>query len=572
MSLLLPALLVLATLVGVVATARRRGPGWPAWALLQLLAGVALALLLAWPRSVPPRETLVVLTPGPSAAKSLVPATESPLVALPGATVPAGALRAPDLATALRRQPGVSTLRVLGGGLATRDREAAAGLRVQFEPGPAPTGIVALRHPAAVTAGSEWRVQGRVQGIAGARVELRDPGGRAEDAMEPGADGAFDLGATARAEGKVEYTVAVLDRGGAMVEATSLPLRIEPGAALRVFLLAGAPDPELRAWRRWAVDAGFELASRIALAPGLALRRGEATLEGDALARLDLLVADPRSWAALRDAERAAIVAAVRDGLGLLLRINGPVPDAVREDWGELGFAIAPAEIAEGVALAAPSRATDWPELTRRPLEVTAADSQVMLAAADGSALARWRPLGRGRVGAVWLTDSYKLATAVSPQAHGSLWAGIVRALARARGAPAVDLPVVARVDQRAVLCGLEPGAAVLAPDGGTVALAIGAADADACAAYWPAEPGWHTLRTGAHVVPFHVRAPDEAPALEAAARRAATEELARDSAAAEPASPPSSRWPAGLLFLAWLALAAAGWWHERRGAAAALG
>ena len=572
MSLLLPALLVLATLVGVVATARRRGPGWPAWALLQLLAGVALALLLAWPRSVPLRETLVVLTPGSSGAKSPVPTAESPLVALPGATAPAGALRVPDLATALRRQPGVSTLRVLGGGLAARAREAATGLQVLFEPGPAPTGIVALRHPAKVTAGSEWRVQGRVQGVAGARVELRDPGGRAEDAMEPGADGAFDLGTTARAEGRIAYTVAVLDRAGATVEATSIPLRVEPGAALRVLLLAGAPDPELRAWRRWAVDAGFELASRIALAPGLALRRGEATLDGDALARHDLLVADPRSWAAMRDAERAAIVAAVRDGLGLLLRINGPVPDAVREDWRDLGFAIAPADIAEGVALAAPPRATTWPELTRRPLEVAAADSQVMLAAADGSALARWRPLARGRIGAVWLTDSYKLATVVSPQAHGSLWSGIVRTLARARGAPAVELPVEARVDQRAVLCGLEPGATVVAPDGAAMALAIGAADAGACAAYWPAEPGWHTLRTGGNALSFHVRAPDEAPALEAAARRVATEQLARESAAAEPAPPPRSRWPAGLLFLAWLALAAAGWWHERRGAAAALG
>ena len=393
MTALVPALIALAALVGMAACVRARRRGWPWLVLAQAIAAIVLALLLARGTIAPAPEALVVLSAGD--AGSLQPSVRGqPIVALPGANAPAGAQRVPDLATALRRHPGTRALRVHGGGLAARDREAAAGLRVVFEPGPAPAGIVALEMPDRVVVGGAWRLHGRVAGIAGARVELRDPAGRVVDGAEVDAEGAFELGASARSEGRVEYTLAVLDAAGEQFEALRVPLVVEPGAAPRLLVLAGAPDPELRALRRWAVDAGFDLASRIALAPGLAQRRGEIALDAAALARLDLLVVDPRSWAALPLAERAGVVAAVREGLGLLLRVNGPVPAAVAADWRELGFAIEPAELVEGVALAAPPRAPAWPELTRRPVAVQAADSIVLLAAQDGAALARWRPLG----------------------------------------------------------------------------------------------------------------------------------------------------------------------------------
>lgn len=561
---LVPALIALAALVGIAASVRARRRGWQWLVLAQAIAAVVLALLLARGTIVPAPEVLVVLSAG-DAGSLPPPVRGQPIVALPGANAPAGAQRVPDLATALRRHPGTRALRVHGGGLAARDREAAAGLRVAFEPGPAPVGIVALDMPDRVVAGSAWRVRGRVAGIAGARVELRDPAGRVVDGAELDAGNAFELGAGARSEGRVEFTLAVFDADGEQVEALRVPLVVEPGAAPRVLVLAGAPDPELRALRRWSVDAGLELASRIALAPGLAQRRGETTLDSAALARLDLLVVDPRSWAALPAGERAGVVAAVREGLGLLLRVNGPVPAAVAADWRELGFAIEPAELAEGVALAAPPRAPAWPELTRRPVAVQAEDSMILLAAQDGAALARWRPLGRGRVGATWLTDSYKLAQSVSPEAYGSVWSGIVRTLARARGQRGLETPREARVDQRAVLCGVASGSEVIAADGSATALVPLAGDARGCAAYWPAVAGWQRLQAAGLQADFHVRASGDAAALEAAARRDATAALARASAGVDPPALPSPALPAWLLLLAWLAVSAAIWWRERR-------
>lgn len=563
MTPLLLALIAFAALLGIAGCARARAPGWPWWALAQAAAAIVLGVLLTRDPVPPPAEDLVVLTAG-AGDTAPVPVRGQAVVALPGAKVPAGAQAVPDLAGALRRHPTTTRLQVHGGGLSERDRATAAGLRVAFEPGPAPVGIVALEYPSTIVAGSTLRVRGRVGGVAPARIELRDPAQRAVDQQEVDADGRFELGATARIDGRAGHTLVLFDDQDRIVEETIVPLLVVSGDAPRVMVLAGAPDPELRALRRWSVDAGFDLASRIALAPGLALRRGETALDGDALARIDLLVVDPRSWTALPQGERAAVVAAVRDGMGLLLRINGPLPDAVRSDWRELGFAIAPAELAEGVALAAPPRAAAWPELTRRPIEVQAADSLPMLAAADGAVLARWRPFARGRVGAIWLTDTYKLAQAVSATAHGELWSDIVHTLARARGPQPLATPRESRIDQRAILCGVAPGSQVIAPDGSATALIVQAGDPRACAAYWPAAAGWHRLQSGGRSADFPVRSATEAPALEAMERRDATTTLAQGSAAIEAPAPPRSL-PAWTLFLLWLALTATIWWRERR-------
>src|SRR5690606_39817443 len=120
----------------------------------------------------------------------------------------------------------------------------------------------------------------------------------------------------------------------------------------RVQVLAGAPDPDLKYLRRWAVDAGLRLDSRIVLSDGIALVDGAVALDAAALAQLDLVVIDERAWAALDATQQTALRAAVEDGLGLLLRVTGPLDAAVAADWSRFGFRIAPDDVAGAVVLA----------------------------------------------------------------------------------------------------------------------------------------------------------------------------------------------------------------------------
>ncbi|MEO7433680.1 MAG: hypothetical protein ABIR62_17070, partial [Dokdonella sp.] len=118
---------------------------------------------------------LVVLTPGATPAQTAALSSASTVVALPGSGASRTIESVPDLGTALRRHPQSQQLRIVGAGLPPRDRDAAHGRVVRFDPAPAPTGVVELHVSEAIRAGSTWRVSGQIDGVAHARVELRDP-------------------------------------------------------------------------------------------------------------------------------------------------------------------------------------------------------------------------------------------------------------------------------------------------------------------------------------------------------------------------------------------------------------
>src|SRR5690606_29744661 len=181
--------------------------------------------------------------------------------------------------------------------------------------------------------------------------------------------------------------------------------------------------------------------------------------------------------------------------------------------------------------------------LTRHAITVEPAGLASMLRARDGSMLAAWGGIGRGRVGMWWLADSFRLALAGDGARHADLWASAFSTLARARAAAVPRVPDDARVDERAVLCGVAGRDRVEAPDGQLVALVPASTTTPACAAYWPTMPGWHALLADARRVPFHVRAAGEAPGLAAGERARATRALLGTSAPAAFAQQ-SVAWP----------------------------
>ncbi|HVI26486.1 MAG TPA: carboxypeptidase regulatory-like domain-containing protein [Xanthomonadaceae bacterium] len=570
-----PAIAALLALAVLLASARRlwafaRAPAAQrprAWRLALLLLLQAAGALLLYRTLVPPTlrapaGLLVVST----AQADRVAATERPagatVVALPEAPASAGAIRAPDLATALRRHPGTTRLRVLGAGLPARDLDAARGLAVEFRPAPPPRGLVALSPPAAVHAGRAFAVNGRALGVPGGTVELLDPAGARVTRGSLAPDGGFRLAATARVPGPATWRLRLRDRAGKPVEDTPLPLDVAPGAPLRVLLLAGAPTPELKYLRRWMRDAGLDADARIALGGGVEIGDAAARLDEKSLAAYDLVVLDARAWQAL-GARRASLLRAVDAGLGLLLQLPRATSASERAGLRRLGFATT-VERTRDVAL--PDAAKDDATLVRGPLRIAGDGAVPLLRDAGGEPLAWWRAHGLGRIGIATFDDSYRLVLAGHGARHGDLWATLFSTLPRPRADTGVHIGDDPRVGERVALCRLNAPASVDAPDGARIRLHVDpASGAGACAGLWPQSPGWHQLRMGDVRQRFHVRAADEAPGLRAARLREATARLAASAPAVSAGSPGPAvagpRWP---WFLAWLAVAAAGWWFER--------
>ncbi|HET7924398.1 MAG TPA: hypothetical protein VFL30_05830 [Rhodanobacteraceae bacterium] len=530
---------------------------------LQLAAAMLIYLAL-FPPQVDQKfsaGTLVVLTPGATPAQLAHPGDGIATVALPGVAASRDIERAPDLGTALRRHPDASRVRVVGGGLPARDVDAARDLAVEFDAAPLPDGIVDLSIPESVRAGSVFAVRGRVQGDARGRIELRDPAGAVVARADLAEDGTFALDAQAKSAGDFMFGLRVLDAKGATREDVAEAVAVQPGDKLSVLVLAGAPDPELKYLRRWAVDAGVDLTSRIVLSDGIAMQDGAAMLGADALAKTDLVMIDERAWKNLDAGTKQALENAARDGLGLFLRVTGPLPDAVANEWRDLGFRVRGADIPETVSLEA-SAPDPAAVLSRRALLVDGDDAAPLVRGNDGGAVAMWRTFGQGRVAIWWLADTYRMTLAGDAGAFGSVWSRALATVARARGVAKPDVPRDARVDQRSVLCGLADGAFVEEPDGARAQLAI---EANGCAAFWPAHEGWHTLVSRDARTSFHAAAANASRALAAARDAEATRMLAGRARVGDATSSsrgmPASRWP---FFGAWLAAAALLWWLER--------
>ncbi len=544
--------------------------------VLQLAAALLLGLALFPPRQALPADTLLVATAGTRAAElAAVPAAIR--VRLPEAPALAGVERVPDLATALRQHPGTRELVIVGQGLPARDRDATLP-PLRFLPGAEPQGLVELQAPPPLAAGARFEVGARVHGLPQARVELLDPAGHRVALAVPGDDGRVRLAASARDAGDVEFTLRVLDREGRRLDQVPVPVRVRPLPAPTLRLLAGAPGPELKYLQRWAADTGATVQTGIHVGGGVQLGDAPAAIEPASLARLDLLLLDERRLAALSSAQRAAIAAAMRDGLGVLVRMGGALDANARRtlrDWGlevRGGERTAMVKLrdadadtgADADAGTDGGRAPAAPAIERFDLAFAGAGVVPLLRAADGSAIGGWRAVGRGRIGLLPVADSYTLVLAGHADTHAELWNQVLAVLARPLPAsPLARLPAWAWAGERTALCGLPDGTRIEAPDGGTTPL-LADPRAGNCSGWWPRQAGWHRVVAGDASAGIRVIAPADARALHAQATRQATSALRGSTGitAASALPVPGPRWP---WLLGFIGVAALLWWLERR-------
>ena len=344
--------------------------------VLQIISAILLYFVLFPPPTFTSAERLVILTAN---ANTNALKIAGRLLALPEAPQMANAEPVPDLASALRRYPGLNSLQIVGEGLRARDQDAARGLSIGFMPSPLPRGLVELNLPHSVSSGARWTVQGRINQISNARVELLDPGNTVVAITVIDTEGNFALTDTASSPGLAMYQLRILDDRKKVLESIKLPINVVQEPALKVLSLSGGPNPELKYLRRWAVDAGVGLESQINLSPGMQMNNAAITINATSLREVDLLMLDERAWSTMNRNSKQAIIDALHSGMGLLLRITGPLTGADRNELRTLGFSVNDATIMQGVRLNSGDDKKAQAMLTRRPLRVSSTDAVTLL-------------------------------------------------------------------------------------------------------------------------------------------------------------------------------------------------
>lgn len=565
--------------------------GWHGWALagLSLASGLGLWVTL-FPPAIPiGGETLLVATAETPPGTRAEPGER--LVALPEAPKIPGAERVPDLATALRRHAQVQRLRIVGRGLTERDRDTAAGIAATFTPLRPPKGLIRLDPPADTPAGAVFTLAGEVAGMAGGSAQLLDPAGQRVDVRALSETGRFTLGGAARSPGLATFTLRLRGPDKAIVSDTPVPLRTLEERPLRA-LLIGAPSPEAKYLRRGAEDSGVDLKSRLDAGAGVDLGGDGVRIDPGSLAQSDILIIDDQALTALGGGGRAGLARAVASGLGVVVRMTGPLSASTRASWRDLGLAAEGGGEVAPVAL--PPLAPDAETLTARrgpPLpDATNAASSLddpapelgrwtlrtgpatvpAVTDAEGALIAGWQQRGLGRV-AVWtVANSFALVLAGQQDRYAQWWSDTLSAVARPGSLFRPDVPALLQVGDRAVICGIAAGARVTGPEEAGVLLAIDPlAGARGCAAYWPQAAGEHRIVQpapgGEQTFAFQVFPAASFASIRAAETGPATARWAAEQAATPAQSLPERRSAAWPYFLVWLLVSGALWLAERR-------
>ena len=538
---------------------------------LTVAAGALLHLTLFPPATLLRTGALVVATRGAPSVIATRPGDR--LVALPEAGGVAGATRAPDLATALRRFPDAARLRIVGAGLAPRDRQPLP-LAATYSPQPLLQGIIEVAMPQPVAPGGAFSVAGRIGALAAGSVALVDPAGAVVDHEAVVAGAPFVLQSRARAAGQTLFDLRLQDSAGRTIEQIAVPVDARPVSRPRILALEGAPNPETKYLRRWAQDADIDLRLQVDLGGGLQMGDPLGALTTTGLRDVDLLVIDDRRWEGLSPQARGAVTTAVRGGMGLLLRPTGPLSGATRREWGfplSRGGDAREVELARSpVAAASADPATPGetpPPLERRDFTLAGTETASLLRAADGTALAGWRPLGLGRVGVWTVADSYVLVLTGRGDTHGALWSALFSGLARPEPTRRPHVDGFPNAGVRLAACGVAADTVVINPAGRESRLLVDPAAGDqACAAYWPQQGGWHVARApdGAETA-FYVHPREAGRSMQMFEARQATLRLvALSSARSSAPAAHEARGAAWPWFVALMAVLALLWTAER--------
>ncbi len=536
--------------------------GTRSWRWTRVVGHAAMAsllYLLIFPPAIErPRDIGIVLTPGVAQSQILKRDLTQPILALPGVAISDRSIvQVPDLATGLRQHPEIGDLHVIGDGLPARDRDALGDRGMTFTPSDRVPGIVELQIPHFVRAGSIGMVRGRVD--RGDEVQLRilDRNGALMTSTLTDKEGRFELSLRMKAAGQSLYRLQRMASAEKVGEEIPIPMVVVSGDPVHVLILAGGPDADLKYLRRWIIDSGNTVSSRISLSPGIEQRQNSASVSVESLAASDLLIVDERAWSALSEADKILIRAAVEKGLGLLLRVTAALPKKVAADWKVYGFDAQSADVSQSVSLARPIGGVS---LTRLPLRFDGQESVPLAVTTEGAVLSEWRAVAQGRVGTWLLLDSYRLQLNGETSRYGSLWSELFARIGRARGKRLPEMPTRARVGERSVLCDLKAEASIEDRDAKRHDLLVND-EPGLCAAWWPEKSGWKTLINADSHWPIYVYANDVAGGLARMKVRDATSQRVKVGAGPSHYAAPMPRWP---LFLVWLLVSAAFWWLER--------
>jgi hypothetical protein len=245
------------------------------------------------------------------------------------------AINIPDLAYFLKSNPNIRKLSLYGYGLNTAELTLLKGYHLTFHPAANPTGIITADWPDKLRTTELWQVQGTYQNPGNEMVKLLFKGlGKTIDSIEIGSKSikAFSFKTTPKQTGKAVYELISLQKNDTLAK-EPVPVQVADQAPMKVLILASFPDFEYKFLKNWLYENQYPLAFRSQISKNKYafdfLNLDSVSLNKistSSLKNFDVLIIDEEELAAISPDERASIDLAVKNGLGLLIRVANLKP------------------------------------------------------------------------------------------------------------------------------------------------------------------------------------------------------------------------------------------------------
>jgi len=488
-----------------------------AWRVMAVLLAVAALVCLVLPVRYPVSATnsvseVVILTRGADKSKASV-RPGVPVYTTDASLTGKDITYVPDIPWLMEQHPLVNKITVKGYGLSAYELQwlQARPVEMLYERAVVPEGLIAANWNRKLRLGEVLEVQGIYHNSKADSVKLCLSGlGTRFDSLTIAGDTsqAFSLHCRPAHLGNTLYELQAIGAGRTIAE-EKVPVVLSPAAELQVLLLSSSPDFDNRFLANWLYENKYKVMARHTVSKnkyGQAfLNISRPSLPGISTSLLDaydVVITDDECLAAASASERAALQAAVKKGMGLILQADSTVGLSAFSQMVPIkrqsanAPAARPLKLAGQTALTAPLLPEQWlaVESSRwdQPLVTDPQDAVLVTAHLYGA--------GKVVVNTVGNTFSWLLAGNRSDYAR--FWSLLLHKAARSAQQEylwqqASDFPVTGSPVQLTLQSAPDRIPVIHTP-GGKVYVSQHATLPDTWSGtWWPVEKGWQTISSG---------------------------------------------------------------------------
>lgn len=338
-----------------------------------------------------------------------------------------------DLAYYLKENSDLKKVNIYGYGLDEQQLKQLKGYQVSFHPATLPLGVISANWQKKIRETESLNVTGFYHNTSNTAIQLKLYGlGTDLDSIivQANSKSAFLFSNQPKQAGKAIYQLIAL-KGKDTLSVEKVPFEVVAKQPIQVLILASFPDFEYKFLKNWLYEKQYQVVFRSQISKGkyssdflnttaVDVSRINAAL----LKKMDVLVMDEDEMSAISPIERISINEAVSNGMGLILRLTNPKPNANSPKYGRYEIPSASAAAINISAATGHLKFSELPFPQTLFLETTPSE-QTLFKLANGKSVVNIQLNGMGKMLISSLAATYQWELAGKKTDYALFWSAM---------------------------------------------------------------------------------------------------------------------------------------------------